>query len=204
MSDLRRLLRYVRPYRRRVALAIASMVGVSLCTGAYMAIVKFIFDDLLASKGEASVKFTEMLNRLGMSVPEDVRSNLVYILSAFVALTFLKSLFTYSSHYLMGRTGQHVVEDVRNDLYRAYQTQSLSFFHRHSTGNLISHLINDANRKPGVTTDAGLTNTHTVDDATFLRRIYLDLLPHDVHGVETLHEIGQAIMGQRGDHPGGG
>jgi subfamily B ATP-binding cassette protein MsbA len=146
MSDLRRLLRYVKPYRKRVALAIASMVGVSLCTGAYMAIVKFIFDDLLVSRGETSIKFTEMLNRLGLNMTEDVRSNLVYILSAFVALAFLKSLFAYFSHYLMGRAGQHVVEDVRNDLYRTYQTQSLSFYHRHPTGNLISHLINDANQ----------------------------------------------------------
>ena len=35
-------------------------------------------------------------------------------------------------------------------------------------------------------------------DQTFssLRRIHLDLLPHDVHGVETLREIGRAIMRQ--------
>ena len=31
-----------------------------------------------------------------------------------------------------------------------------------------------------------------------LRRIHLDLLPHDVHGVETLREVGQAIMRQLG------
>ncbi len=37
-------------------------------------------------------------------------------------------------------------------------------------------------------------------DLTFsnLRRIHLDLLPHDVHGVETLREVGQAIMRQLG------
>ena len=35
-----------------------------------------------------------------------------------------------------------------------------------------------------------------------LRRIYLNLLPHDVHGVETLRKIGKAIMEQLGD--GGG
>ena len=41
-------------------------------------------------------------------------------------------------------------------------------------------------------------------DQTFagLRRIYLNLLPHDVHGVETLRKIGKAIMEQLGD--GGG
>ena len=41
-------------------------------------------------------------------------------------------------------------------------------------------------------------------DQTFsgLRRIYLHLLPHDVHGVETLTKIGKAIMEQLGD--GGG
>mgnify|MGYP001233095380 FL=1 len=41
-------------------------------------------------------------------------------------------------------------------------------------------------------------------DQTFagLRRIYLNLLPHDVHGLETLRRIGKAIMEQLGD--GGG
>ena len=38
-------------------------------------------------------------------------------------------------------------------------------------------------------------------DETFsgLQRIYLHLLPHDVHGVETLREIGKAIRRQLGD-----
>lgn len=37
-------------------------------------------------------------------------------------------------------------------------------------------------------------------DSTFarLQRVHLNLLPHDVHGVETLGEIGQAIMRQLG------
>jgi len=41
-------------------------------------------------------------------------------------------------------------------------------------------------------------------DQTFagLRRIYLNLLPYDVHGLETLRKIGKAIMEQLGD--GGG
>ena len=41
-------------------------------------------------------------------------------------------------------------------------------------------------------------------DQTFagLRRIYLNLLPHDVHGLETLRKISKAIMEQLGD--GGG
>jgi len=40
-------------------------------------------------------------------------------------------------------------------------------------------------------------------DHTFsgLHRIYLNLLPHDVHGVETLREIGRSLMEQLGDDP---
>ena len=38
-------------------------------------------------------------------------------------------------------------------------------------------------------------------DLTFdrLQRVYIHLLPHDVHGVDTLRQIGRAIMGQLGD-----
>ena len=41
-------------------------------------------------------------------------------------------------------------------------------------------------------------------DQTFaeLRRVYLHLLPHDVHGVETLREIGRKIVQQLGDVSG--
>ncbi len=39
-------------------------------------------------------------------------------------------------------------------------------------------------------------------DRTFkrLQRVYLHLLPHDVHGVETLREIGEALIGQLSDN----
>jgi arsenite-transporting ATPase len=38
-------------------------------------------------------------------------------------------------------------------------------------------------------------------DETFaeLQKVYLHLLPHDVHGVETLREIGKTIVAQLGD-----
>ena len=41
-------------------------------------------------------------------------------------------------------------------------------------------------------------------DQTFsgLPRVYLHLLPHDVHGVETLRKIGKAIVAQLGDDLG--
>ena len=35
-----------------------------------------------------------------------------------------------------------------------------------------------------------------------LQKVYLHLLPHDVHGVETLREIGLHIVGQLGDSSG--
>ena len=60
-----------------------------------------------------------------------------------VVVFFLKSLFGYAQSYLMVRAEQGIIKRFRDRLYEHLQALSLSYFHRHQTGHLISRVVND-------------------------------------------------------------
>jgi len=60
-----------------------------------------------------------------------------------VLVFFIKNVFWYAQSFLITRVEQAVIRDIRNDLYRKYQTLSLAYFHGQKTGELISRISND-------------------------------------------------------------
>ncbi|MBI4443494.1 MAG: ABC transporter ATP-binding protein, partial [Acidobacteria bacterium] len=54
-----------------------------------------------------------------------------------------KAICEYLANYLVNYVGFSVIMDLRNQLYERIIHQSLGFFHRHSTGQLMSTIIND-------------------------------------------------------------
>ena len=68
-----------------------------------------------------------------------------YIAAGAVLLYLLKGIFNYAQKYLISGLSQHVIVDLRNDLYQHLQKLSLSFFERQRTGDLMSRITNDVN-----------------------------------------------------------
>jgi subfamily B ATP-binding cassette protein MsbA len=62
---------------------------------------------------------------------------------AILAAYLLKGIGSYFSSYLMADVGQHVVLDLRNNMFRHTLGQSAAFFKARSTGQLLSRLTND-------------------------------------------------------------
>jgi subfamily B ATP-binding cassette protein MsbA len=60
-----------------------------------------------------------------------------------LGLSLLKGIGSYGSSYLMADVGQRAVMDLRNDLYRHILGQSVSFFAKRTTGQLMSRINND-------------------------------------------------------------
>ncbi len=85
---------------------------------------KFLIDDVLINGNEV------ILN---------------YIAGGAVLMYFLKGIFNYTQKYLISGMSQHVVVDLREDLYQHLQKLSLSFFERQTTGDLMSRITNDVN-----------------------------------------------------------
>jgi ATP-binding cassette, subfamily B, bacterial MsbA len=123
VNAFQRLLRYARPYRKRLVWAIVAMV-VYAAASAYLAwLVKPIFDQVLPNR--VLLRYTS-----------------IAILSAY----FLKGVGSYFSDYWMADVGQRVVMDIRNRLYRHILDQSVAFFGRHSVGQLLSRVTNDVSQ----------------------------------------------------------
>jgi subfamily B ATP-binding cassette protein MsbA len=62
-----------------------------------------------------------------------------------ILVYFMRALSTYWGDYLMNYVGQDIIRRLRNNLYDRIQDLPLSFFHRETTGALMSRIINDVN-----------------------------------------------------------
>jgi subfamily B ATP-binding cassette protein MsbA len=65
---------------------------------------------------------------------------------ALVISTMIKGLCDYLGTYLVNYAGFGLITDLRNHLYEATLRRSLSFFHKHATGTILSTLINDVDK----------------------------------------------------------
>jgi subfamily B ATP-binding cassette protein MsbA len=65
---------------------------------------------------------------------------------ALVASTLLKGIFDYAGTYLVSYAGFGTITDLRNDMYDAILRRSAAFFQKHTTGTLLSTIINDIER----------------------------------------------------------
>ncbi len=63
-----------------------------------------------------------------------------------LASALLKSICDYAGTYLVNYAGFGMITDLRNDLYDAMLRRSMAFFQKHTTGTLLSTLINDVER----------------------------------------------------------
>jgi subfamily B ATP-binding cassette protein MsbA len=67
-------------------------------------------------------------------------------LCIFVVMVFvIKNIFNFAEHFWITYVEQRVVKDLREQLYDSIIYQSMSFFHKHKTGDLISNITNDIN-----------------------------------------------------------
>ena len=55
-------------------------------------------------------------------------------------------MFDYAGTYLVSYAGFGMITDLRNDLYNAVLRRSAAFFQKHTTGTLLSTIINDIER----------------------------------------------------------
>ena len=119
---VRRLLGYLRPYRRNlaVALLLMSVATAANVSGPYF--VKLAFDNGLEQRN---------VNVLSQAV-------LGYLLAAAVMW-----LGTYLRVRIMAVTGQNVIFDLRRQMFDHLQALSLGFYSRYAVGRLVSRMVND-------------------------------------------------------------
>jgi subfamily B ATP-binding cassette protein MsbA len=128
-----RLLRYLKAYVwPHFSIAMVCMVAYSATDGVLPFIVQKVFDDVFAKKDKGMLLFLPII-----------------IVSVFV----IRGLVNFGQSYLTDYVGLRIINDVRNGLNRHLQSLSLSFFHRHPTGTLISRVTSDVSLLRSALTD---------------------------------------------------
>ncbi|HKD04096.1 MAG TPA: ABC transporter ATP-binding protein [Terriglobales bacterium] len=151
MRQLTRLLRYVLPYLWQLLPGVLLLAAVGFLEAFRLVLVKPILDRVLnPSSGSDNIQlFTLPSGRviyLQQFVPTHFHNAWTIVAYALVASTVLKGLFDYLGTYLVNHAGFGMITDLRNDLYDSVLRRSAAFFQKHTTGTLISTIINDIER----------------------------------------------------------
>jgi len=123
VTQLRRLLRFLLPYRKRVIVALAALL---VASGSVLALgqgLRFVID---AGFGSGN---PEMLNTA---------------LAGVVGIAVVLAVATYARFYLMMSTGERVIADLRRAVFAHVLTLSPAFFDATRTGDIVSRVTNDS------------------------------------------------------------
>jgi subfamily B ATP-binding cassette protein MsbA len=152
MRQLTRLVRYVLPYLLQLVPGVLLLAGVGFLEAFRLVLVKPILDRVLnPSSGSENIQLftiprTNHVVYLQQFVPSHMHNAWTIVAYALVASTVLKGIFDYGGTYLVNHAGFGMITDLRNDLYNSVLRRSAAFFQRHTTGTLISTIINDIER----------------------------------------------------------
>jgi subfamily B ATP-binding cassette protein MsbA len=152
MERILRLLRYIRPYWLHLLASVLLMALVGLFDAARILLIRPIFDRVLDPTVHAgginlfTIPGTNYSFNLQQFVPSRLHNDWTVVAFALIAATVLKGICDYLGTYLVNYAGFGMITDLRNDLYDKILRRSVGFFHGHSTGNLLSTIINDIER----------------------------------------------------------
>src|SRR6266852_3399880 len=122
MNDLRKLLRYFRPYRVSLAVAISCILGYVLFNLSIPLVVGRAIDANWTDVNWAKLTIAA-LKVLGLSA--------------------VGGFFLFLQRSIINRISRHIEYDLRQDFYAHLIDQPLSFFQEHRTGDLMARATND-------------------------------------------------------------
>jgi subfamily B ATP-binding cassette protein MsbA len=152
MRRIWRLLKYARPYALYTLLSVVLMAIVGAMAGLRIYLIKPIFLKVLRPEDQSAnfllfrVPWVNRQVDLHFLVPNHFQNAWTVVAYALVASAVVKSVCDYAGTYLVNYAGFGMITDLRNDLYDAILRRSVAFFQKHSTGMLLSTIVNDIER----------------------------------------------------------
>jgi ATP-binding cassette, subfamily B, multidrug efflux pump len=119
---MRRLLRYLRPYKAQVAVALAAIISGSVLQLAQPYLMKIAIDHYIATQDLGGV------DRIAIAY--------FFILIASFALEYVQT-------WLLQMTGQRIMYDMRLQIYEHLQRIDLQFYDRNPVGRLMTRVTTD-------------------------------------------------------------
>ena len=119
---MRRIVKYLRPYKWQVVLAIALALAVSGLEAVRPYFTKIAVDEYIANG-----------DKIG----------LLWLTIAFFALLVIRGVVQYYNAYITQKIGQYTIFDIRMELFAHLQKLSLKFYDKNPIGRLITRVTND-------------------------------------------------------------
>jgi ATP-binding cassette subfamily B protein len=119
---MRRLLKYLWPYRRRVALAIAVLMLTSATQIVGPWLTQLVIDE---------------------AIPQRDTSLLALLAGGFMAAVVLGAILTYVQAVITTWLGQAVMYDLRTEIFAKLQRLDLRFYDKNPVGRLMTRITND-------------------------------------------------------------
>ncbi|HEY3771178.1 MAG TPA: ABC transporter transmembrane domain-containing protein, partial [Candidatus Angelobacter sp.] len=169
MRQLTRLLAFLRPYMPQFVGAVLLMAVVGAMESFRILLMGPIIDRVLNPKtpGRSLTLFnipgSQHVVYLQDFVPQHFSNPLNAVAFALVATAIIKGICDYIGTYLVNFAGFGLITDLRNRLYDTILRRSISFFSRHSTGTLVSTVVNDVEK---------VQVTLTIALAEFLQQLF--------------------------------
>lgn len=132
-GTFRRLLRYVWPYRFGFMVAAFGMLGYALVDVFFVSQLESFIDVGIDGKDTDYLKYAPL-----------------FIIGIFV----LRGVFNFIASYCLNWVGTHIVQELRQQLFRHYMQLPVSFHDKHSTGELISRVTYDTEQIKQATSKA--------------------------------------------------
>jgi ATP-binding cassette subfamily B multidrug efflux pump len=134
-----RLLKYLRPYRWQVTIALVSILLKSFADVLGPYLTKVAIDRYLAPKEAATATSSGIWSWLS----PNALNGIAQIAAIYVGLLVFSFLLEFLQTYFMQWTGQKVMFDLRRQIFRHLQRLHVAFFDKNPVGRLVTRVTTD-------------------------------------------------------------
>jgi ATP-binding cassette subfamily B protein len=127
----RRLLGYLKPYRRLVVIALTLTILVNLVRQIGPLLTKWAIDDYIAPAADGRMPF------------ESASQGILWLALAYLASLVITLAVGYFQDVLLNTIGQRVMFDLRAQIFRKLQTIEVAYYDRNPVGRLMTRLTTD-------------------------------------------------------------
>jgi ATP-binding cassette subfamily B protein len=133
---MRRLLRYLRPYKWHVLVALAAIILKSFADVLGPLLTKIAIDKYLTKTAHSHSWIGDRLSSAPLT-------GIAQIGGLYIGLLLLTFVFEFIQTYLMQWTGQKVMFDLRSQIFRHLQHMHIAFYDKNPVGRLVTRVTTD-------------------------------------------------------------
>lgn len=145
LTSYARLLRYIKPYRLWMLLAIVTLLLGSLVNLLLPLVIRNLVDVVFGNNVDTGDRLNDfVINLLAGGVGNgDPRATLNRLIIGMFTAFAIQMVLSFTHRLTIAFVGERAIADIRVELYTKLQRLSLKFYADHRTGEIVSRITND-------------------------------------------------------------